>query len=182
MEKKLLIMILGLFVFGFFLFGCASQQSQGNETQTRANDTTGPATMPCEEYCPTQPHVQCTGTWSISGAYPDCVCNYTCETQETPQENQSNVEPGASGVVPMSASIEMLNYKFTPDSTEVANGATVTWLNKDSAMHIVAADDGSFSSSYLTSGQTYSYTFTKAGIYTYHCGIHKTMIGTVIVK
>jgi plastocyanin len=49
-------------------------------------------------------------------------------------------------------------------------------------MHTIVADDGSFSSSYLTAGQTYSYTFTKAGTYIYHCGIHKTMAGTIIVK
>jgi len=174
MENKILIMVIGLAMFGSFLFGCASQGTQPETNKT--NNTV----MTCEEYCPTQPHVQCVGTWSISGSYPDCICNYTCETQA--RDNQSDVKPGAGGALPMAASVDASNFKFVPDSVEIAKGATVTWMNKDSAMHTIVADDGSFSSSYLTAGQTYSYTFTKAGTYIYHCGIHKTMAGTIIVK
>ncbi|MBD3210657.1 hypothetical protein GF318_04725 [Candidatus Micrarchaeota archaeon] len=45
--------------------------------------------MTCEEYCKTLPHVQCVGHWNISGTYPECTCQYVCETQEQeePPEN-----------------------------------------------------------------------------------------------
>ena len=33
---------------------------------------------PCVEYCKTQPHIQCVGTWNITGKYPDCKCGFDC--------------------------------------------------------------------------------------------------------
>ena len=50
-------------------------------------------TMTCEEYCPTQPHIECVGTWNISGTYPDCVCEYNCDVEETPEEPEEVPEP-----------------------------------------------------------------------------------------
>ncbi|MDD5417687.1 MAG: hypothetical protein PHW96_02245 [Candidatus Nanoarchaeia archaeon] len=38
--------------------------------------------LECIEYCESQPHVQCVGSWNISGAYPDCICEYICDTEE----------------------------------------------------------------------------------------------------
>jgi len=182
MENKILVMILGLAVFGFFLFGCASQQADGTDAAAD-NDSAGPATMTCAEYCLTQPHVQCVGTWSISGTYPDCICNYTCETQEEPQgENGSDIEVEIDGTLPMSAGVDIIGYKFMPETIEVSVGATVTWMNKDGPAHAIVSDTEAFSSSTIVTGQTYSYTFETAGNYSYHCGIHPSMYGTIIVR
>jgi plastocyanin len=57
----------------------------------------------------------------------------------------------------------------------------VTWTNNDSIGHTVTADDGSFNSP-VDPGKTFSFTFTKAGTYTYHCSIHPTMKATIVVK
>jgi plastocyanin len=38
-----------------------------------------------------------------------------------------------------------------------------------------------FSSTAIGQGQTFAFTFTDAGTYPYHCGIHPSMHGTVIV-
>ena len=46
----------------------------------------------------------------------------------------------------------------------------------------VIADDGSFKSADFGQGKTFSFTFTKAGRYTYSCHIHPDMKGTVIVQ
>ncbi|MBD3312046.1 hypothetical protein GF352_01155 [archaeon] len=32
----------------------------------------------CEDYCSGLDHVDCVGSWSISGEYPDCVCEWVC--------------------------------------------------------------------------------------------------------
>ena len=61
-------------------------------------------------------------------------------------------------------------------------GECVTWTNNDSATHTVAAGDGTFKSGDLAKGGTFSFTFTKAGTYTYICSIHPQMKGTVIVQ
>jgi hypothetical protein len=46
----------------------------------------------------------------------------------------------------------------------------------------VTADDGSFDSKPIAGGATFSQAFPKAGTYTYHCAIHSSMTGTVVVQ
>jgi len=78
-------------------------------------------------------------------------------------------------------------FAFSPATITVKVGTTVTWTNNTSAPHTVTSDDGtSFDSGssnpIAASGGTYSFTFTKAGTYTYHCAIHPFMKATVIVQ
>jgi|GEM_PF-934212 len=58
----------------------------------------------------------------------------------------------------------------------------VTWTNKDLWVHTVTSDQGLFDSGKLRPHRTFSYKFTKAGTYSYHCNIHKHMIAKVVVK
>lgn len=85
------------------LFGCTSEGTTGanqtaptqpNITQPDANDSDGQAGMTCDEYCRAQPHIQCVGSWNISGTYPDCVCSFVCDTQEANDTNLSGELPG----------------------------------------------------------------------------------------
>jgi predicted lipoprotein with Yx(FWY)xxD motif/plastocyanin len=78
--------------------------------------------------------------------------------------------------------VTIANFAFDAPSITIAVGASVTWTNNDSVAHTVTADDGSFDSGNLDSGKTFSFTFTKAGTYTYHCAIHPNMTGTIVVK
>jgi plastocyanin len=55
---------------------------------------------------------------------------------------------------------------FVPSQLTVAQGDSVTWTNSDTTNHQVISQDGGFSSPVLTPGQTYSFTFTKAGKFT----------------
>ena len=48
--------------------------------------------------------------------------------------------------------------------------------------HSVVADDDSFRSDELGNGSSYEFTFDAAGEYSYVCGIHPEMSGTVIVS
>lgn len=73
------------------------------------------------------------------------------------------------------------NFAFAPAALTVTVGDTVTWTNHDEEPHTVAADDGSFHSPGMDTNATYSYTFTKPGSYSYICGIHPFMHGTVVV-
>lgn len=78
--------------------------------------------------------------------------------------------------------VQVVNFSFEPQNLSVKTGTTVTWKFQDSAAHNVAAKDNSFKSPDLKKGQSYSYTFTKAGTYSYYCTIHQYMTGTVTVK
>lgn len=70
---------------------------------------------------------------------------------------------------------------FNPASLTVSVGDTVIWLNTDSTSHTVTSDTGAFDSGFLTPGDRWSYTFTQAGTYAYHCTPHPIMTGAIVV-
>lgn len=78
--------------------------------------------------------------------------------------------------------IDINNFAFNPATVTVAVGTTVNWVNNDSASHTVTSDTGIFESGSLAKGGTYSFTFANAGTYKYHCSVHSSMKGTVIVQ
>jgi plastocyanin len=61
-------------------------------------------------------------------------------------------------------------------------GDTVTWTNDDSTTHTVTADAGAFKSNDLAPGDKFTFTFTTAGAFAYHCSIHPTMTATITVQ
>ena len=78
-------------------------------------------------------------------------------------------------------SVSIQNFSF-PATVNVNVGDTVTWTNQDSAAHTVTSDTACvFGSGQLAQGQSFSHTFTQAGTFTYHCSIHPTMTGSVVV-
>jgi plastocyanin len=79
--------------------------------------------------------------------------------------------------------IVMKSFTFTPASLTVAPGAKITVVNQDQAPHTVTANDKSFDSGNISSGQRGEVTApTKPGSYPYICTIHQYMTGTLIVK
>jgi plastocyanin len=52
----------------------------------------------------------------------------------------------------------------------------------DSPKHSVKWDDGTTGSDPLSTGATYTRTFATAGTFTYVCGIHASMKGTIVVN
>jgi plastocyanin len=87
-----------------------------------------------------------------------------------------------SGTAVAGSTVEINNFMFTPKTLTVPVGTTVTWKFDDSTQHTVTADDNSFTSQVLGSGQTYTHTFNSAGTVNYHCSIHTFMTGTIVVK
>jgi plastocyanin len=77
--------------------------------------------------------------------------------------------------------VAIQSFAFGPGTVTVKPGTTVTWMQQDEDQHTVTADDASFASSPLVTGQTYTHTFTAPGTYHYHCAIHPFMHGTVTV-
>jgi plastocyanin len=78
--------------------------------------------------------------------------------------------------------VKIVNFSFTPATITVSAGTTVKWTNQDSTAHTVTADDGSFDSGQMAQGVTFSFTFSKAGTFSYKCGNHPNMLGKVIVQ
>lgn len=89
--------------------------------------------------------------------------------------------PIPSPAVPAAqAQVNVQNFSFNPAVLNIAVGTTVIWTNNDSVPHQIASN--SFSSSPLSQGQTFSQKFTAVGSYDYHCAIHPSMTGKIIVK
>jgi plastocyanin len=74
------------------------------------------------------------------------------------------------------------NFSFQAPTITVPVGGSVTWTNHDGEPHTVTGLDGSFRSEALDEDDTYTFKFTKPGVYQYICTIHPRMRGTVIVK
>ena len=83
---------------------------------------------------------------------------------------------------PAPGTISIVNMTFTPASITVTPGTTVTWNNNDNMTHTVTADDNSFNSGNIGTGASFAKTFSVAGTFTYHCSIHPSMTGKVVVK
>ena len=101
------------------------------------------------------------------------------------------VDPGglqlwATGVAQASESREVTidNYTFSPGTLTVPVGTTVTWTNRDFDVHTVTADDAppTFKSAGLDTDDSFSFTFNKAGTYSYHCSLHPHMTGKIVVQ
>ena len=98
---------------------------------------------------------------------------------------QNPASPSGANPAPATANtITIKDFTFSPAVLTVKTGTTVTWVNEDGASHTVVSDDGSkfpFTSPQLANGDSYPMAFTQAGTYTYHCSIHPSMKGTIIV-
>ena len=82
------------------------------------------------------------------------------------------------------AQVTIDNFTFAPTAMTVAVGSTVTWTNRDDIPHtVVSADDPrAFKSKALDTGDTFSFTFSKAGTYSYFCSVHPKMVGRIVVR
>jgi plastocyanin/uncharacterized membrane protein YozB (DUF420 family) len=82
--------------------------------------------------------------------------------------------------------VNVKNFAFDPKTVTIKAGTAVTW-KLSQGPHTVTSDQGAFKSGILNGGQTFSFRFTRAGRYPYHCELHGGangvgMAGTVVVS
>jgi plastocyanin len=80
------------------------------------------------------------------------------------------------------AAVKIDNFVFGPQTITVPVGTTVTWTNSDDIPHTAVSTDGVFKSKVMDTDEKFSYTFTKAGTYSYYCSVHPKMTGQVVVQ
>ena len=91
----------------------------------------------------------------------------------------------AQGSVPLSgeAPVHIVNFEFKPPKVVVKPGTKVTWTNDDTTIHDIkdtsplATPQGKD----MSKGDTFSITYAQPGSYSYICGIHQYMTGSVEV-
>ncbi len=88
----------------------------------------------------------------------------------------------AAPAAPAAEAVDIAGFAFSKAAT-VRVGGTVTWTNRDVDAHDVLAPSGAFSSPLLHDGQTFSFTFDRAGVFAYYCSLHADyMKQTVTVR
>lgn len=100
------------------------------------------------------------------------------------------VEPATSAATSAARTdavkVEIVNggnlWMFNPDRVKIPVGGTVDWTNATTEAHTITGDDLQFADSgVLDRGQSFRETFETPGTYTYRCGPHPWMIGTIVV-
>lgn len=104
----------------------------------------------------------------------------------TPAPAASAAGPGAAkptcaAGIGTGQQVAMANIAYTPNTSAVSAGGTVSWTNGDTVTHTVTFDNGPDCGN-VTVGSSITATFAAAGTYAYHCTIHSSMHGTVTVS
>ena len=79
--------------------------------------------------------------------------------------------------------VDMAQTRFLPDTLTITAGDTVTWTNRDSAMHNVVFLTGLGQTENFGLGQSSSLRFITVGTYKYMCALHgQSMSGSITVN
>jgi len=94
--------------------------------------------------------------------------------------SSANAQPATAVIT----EVKIDNFSFGPATLTVPVGTTVTWTNHDDIPHTVVSTDDpkAFKSRVMDTDEKFSYTFTKAGTYTYFCSVHPKMTGKIVVQ
>jgi len=96
-----------------------------------------------------------------------------------------SAKPPKAGEGPLSGDgpVKIVNFEFKPKTVTVKPGTKVTWTNEDTNIHDVKDTSPLATpvSQELSKGDTFSITYAQPGSYSYVCGIHPYMTGTVEV-
>ncbi|MDE2218042.1 MAG: cupredoxin domain-containing protein [Patescibacteria group bacterium] len=76
--------------------------------------------------------------------------------------------------------VSVINFSFNPKVLNISKGDSVIWRNQDSAPHQIAG--ANLDGPVMSNGQSYTFVFNSAGTFDYHCAIHPSMTGTILVK
>jgi plastocyanin len=127
----------------------------------------------------------CGGTSSADGGSSSTpvaaspATSATATPTPTPTSTSGGDDTSTGGI-----RVTIADSAFSPSKIEVQAGTTVTWTNDDALPHTVtstvtddvdSATSDLFDSGTLQTGESFSYTFKKAGDYPYECTIHASM-------
>jgi plastocyanin len=78
--------------------------------------------------------------------------------------------------------ISITDNDYSADTITIDAGTAVRWTNNGASAHTATADDLSWGTGTLQSGQHFSRYFDEPGTYTYFCSYHSDMQGTIVVE
>jgi plastocyanin len=78
--------------------------------------------------------------------------------------------------------VNMEGLQFKPATLTVHRGDRITWRNNDLFPHTATGPKGSFDSTSIPAGGSWSFVASKPGTFTYTCSFHPTMKATLTVR
>jgi plastocyanin len=78
------------------------------------------------------------------------------------------------------ATVRIVNFAFKPATLKVAKGSRVSFSNTSSTAH-TATRGGSFDTGRIRPGKSVPVRFAQKGSFAYHCKIHPSMRGKIVV-
>ena len=111
---------------------------------------------------------------SVPAAAPAETTVAATPTRSLPPSSAAPSSANASATIASgTVMIEMAEHFFSPSFLTVKVGTTVVWKVVGIQSHDVHARDGSFDSSLMAPGNTFTYTFNKVGKFPYYCAPHE---------
>lgn len=137
------------------------------------------------------------------------IISASAQQQQQPIKNQSmitmfnrNMTGGAKNMTEIKTAVtdiknvsivsdagELEDKAYQPNPVQIKAGETIIWTNNDLTTHTVTEGNPStnvptegFDSGLLSPDQSYKHVFDKAGTIEYHCILHPTMVGKIIVS
>ena len=98
-------------------------------------------------------------------------------------KGKDDAKAPAGGPLSGDAPVRIVNFEFKPQKMLVKPGTKVTWTNDDTNIHDIK-DTSPLNtpvSHELSKGETFAITYAQPGSYSYVCGIHPYMTGSVEV-
>jgi plastocyanin len=121
--------------------------------------------------CTYQPETKTISQPTITKTLP------TAMVTETPDAITQTATPA---ITPAPVLVQIKAFSYNPATITVPKGTTVTWAQMDSGVQHTVTGTG-FDSGILNAGDTFKWTFKKAGTFSYTCSTHSNMIGIVVV-
>ena len=112
------------------------------------------------------------------------VANGTATITATVSNKPGTRQVTVQTITPVAAAnVAVQGSAFSPTQVDITSGGSVTWTFQDVIEHNVTFETAGAPSNTgnQSSGATATRTFTTAGTYPYHCSIHSSMQGTVVV-
>jgi plastocyanin len=97
-------------------------------------------------------------------------------------ENEGTLASEVAKAPASEVQVKIDNFTFAPATITVPTGTSIRWVNRDEMIHNVVSSDKSFKSKVLDTNEEFTYTFSKAGTYTYFCSLHPRMTGKIVVE
>ena len=123
--------------------------------------------------------------WLLVGGLVPVLALAGCGSDDKGDKEAKPPPESAQGSVPKSgeAEVSINTFEFKPQKVVVTPGTKVTWTNDEVSIHNIKDTSPLATplSPEMGKGDTFSITYAQPGSYSYICGIHQYMTGSVEV-